>query len=300
MSMDARTITRALGGDWTGAAGLIPDVGHSPHDRGLKVWDGPDGRVMVHSFHGYDFREVRDHLKSLGLLDDDGAEASGQRFISADEIKQRSEASAQRNRECALKVWRNAKPAEGTLAETYLRSRGITMPPPRSVRFHPSLKHAPTGNCFPALVAAVQSVDGDIVAVQRIYLNTDGSGKAPVSPAKMTLGPCAGGAVRFSKPQKRLAVGEGIESVLSFMQDTNIPAWAALSTSGLKALDLPDIVQDIIIAADRDDNGAGEIAAEAAAERWVSEGRRVRIALPPNDHNDFNDALRASPLEGKQ
>ena len=36
-----------------------------------------------------------------------------------------------------------------------------------------------------------------------------------------------------------LMVGEGIETCLAAMQATGHPAWAALSTSGLRALDLP-------------------------------------------------------------
>jgi putative DNA primase/helicase len=47
----------------------------------------------------------------------------------------------------------------------------------------------------------------------------------------------------------------------------------------------------VIICADHDANGVGECAARSAAERWLSEGRRVRIALPPKPGTDFNDVL---------
>ena len=55
-------------------------------------------------------------------------------------------------------------------------------------------------------------------------------------------------------------VGEGIESCLAAMQARGLPAWAALSTSGLLALDLPKDVRDVIVLADGDD--AGEAAAQ--------------------------------------
>ena len=75
---------------------------------------------------------------------------------------------------------------------------------------------------------------------------------------------------------------------------TGVATWAALSTSGIKALELPGLVHSVIIAADRDDNGAaGEAAANIAAERWAREGRSIQIVLPPRPFNDFNDALRA-------
>jgi DNA primase len=85
-----------------------------------------------------------------------------------------------------------------------------------------------------------------------------------------------------------LMVGEGIETCLSAMQATGYPAWAALSTSGLRALDLPGSVREVIVLADGDD--AGEKAACDAALRWSREGRRVRVARPPRGA-DFNDVL---------
>ena len=66
---------------------------------------------------------------------------------------------------------------------------------------------------------------------------------------------------------------------LSAMQATGNPAWAALSTSGLRALHLPNIVREVIVLADGDD--PGEDAARDCAVRWHREGRRVSIARPP-------------------
>ncbi len=90
-----------------------------------------------------------------------------------------------------------------------------------------------------------------------------------------------------------LAIGEGIESCAAAMRAcASLPVWAALSTSGLKALPLPPppIASCVIILADHDSDGAGERAAETAALRWLREGRRVRIAMPPK-FGDFNDVL---------
>ena len=112
----------------------------------------------------------------------------------------------------------------------------------------------------------------------------------------MMLGPCRGGAVRLAEPGDVLMVGEGIETCLAAMQATGHPAWAALSTSGLRALDLPDDVRDVIVLADGDE--PGEAAARDCAWRWKREGRRVRIARPPQGM-DFNDMLlgRAPRIE---
>ena len=74
-------------------------------------------------------------------------------------------------------------------------------------------------------------------------------------------------------------------------QATGRPAWAALSTSGLRSLELPKDVHDVIVLADGDE--AGEAAARDCALRWKREGRRVRIARPPKGM-DFNDMIMGS------
>src|SRR5262245_64703846 len=94
-----------------------------------------------------------------------------------------------------------------------------------------------------------------------------------------------------------LMVGEGIETCLAAMQATNRAAWAALSTSGLRSLDLPREVRNVIVLADGDE--PGEAAAQACALRWKREGRRVRIARPPRGM-DFNDLLKAGVARIKE
>src|SRR4029453_17420081 len=140
-----------------------------------------------------------------------------------------------------------------------------------------------------AMVALVtRGSDNVPLAIHRTFLARDGAGKAPVKPDKMMLGPCGGGAVRMADPTHVLMVGEGIETCLSVMASTGLPAWAALSTSGMRALDLPDEVREIILLADGDE--PGERAAGEAGLRWKREGRKVRIARPPRGL-DFNDIL---------
>ena len=189
----------------------------------------------------------------------------------------------------AIRIWAGAKPAAGTPVENYLKSRGLTIEPPATLRYHPGLKHGPTSLFLPAMVAAVTRWPSRaVVAVHRTFLVADGRKKAPVSHNKMMLGPCTGGAVRLAEHGDELVLAEGIETALSVLQATGKPAWACLSTSGLKAVILPPEVKTVIIAADGDE--AGEKAAQEAARRLYLQGRELRIARPPAGM-DFNDLL---------
>ncbi len=140
------------------------------------------------------------------------------------------------------------------------------------------------------MVAAIQAQDRRIVAVHRTWLAPGGAGKASLDPSRAMLGPCVGGAVRFAKPTERLALAEGIETALSVaLACPGLATWAALSTSGLAAIDLPNAVRHVTICADGDSPGLK--AARQAATRLISQGRTVRIAIPPREGSDFNDVL---------
>ena len=212
-------------------------------------------------------------------------------------VKREQDQDDARRSEAAFAIWQSAEPAQGTPVETYLASRGIDLPPPDSLRFHAGLRH-PSGGIWPAMVALVtDGADGTPLAIHRTFLTADGGGKAPIEPQKMMLGPCRGGAVRLADPGDVLMIGEGIETCLAAMKASGRPAWAALSTSGLRALNLPNDVRDVIVLADGDE--AGEAAARDCTLRWQREGRRVRIARPPTGM-DFNDMLRGRAARIKE
>ena len=193
----------------------------------------------------------------------------------------------------ARRIWRETRPIAGTVAERYLAARGVGhIAGTPALRFHPALSHRNERGQFPCLVAGIQDVDGQFLGIQRAYLAADGTGKAAVDPVRASLGSPAGGAVRLGEPEGgRLLVGEGIESTAAAAALFNLPGWATLGTSGLRAVVLPEHVRDVVIAADRDAKGGGQLAAAALAERFEAEGRRARVELPPFVA-DWNDVLR--------
>ena len=69
----------------------------------------------------------------------------------------------------------------------------------------------------------------------------------------------------------------------------------------MRTVVLPDDVHEVVICADGDD--AGEAAAQAVAQRFLREGREVRIARAPTGM-DFNDLLmlpeNVAPLNARR
>ncbi len=209
----------------------------------------------------------------------------------------------QRRRDAALWIWDQSKPAPGTLAETYFRARGCNLPESPYIRFCEALRYPGTDLMLPAVICGITFWPQRIVeSILRIYLTPSGDAKAEVENAKLMLGPVMGGAVRLAAPGARMAVCEGIETGASLLTATDLPVWAALSTAGLKALEIPppEQVPEVVICADRDENRAGENAAEDAAKRWHERGHVVRIVLPSPGFNDFNDMLTGTQIRGDE
>jgi putative DNA primase/helicase len=182
--------------------------------------------------------------------------------------------------------------ARGSRVEKYLNSRAITLLPESEIFYHPRLWHDFDHREWPAMVAGIHDVSGKVIGVHRTYLRYDRPGKAPVDPysPKLSLKYKPGGAAHLGEAGPVLVIAEGIENALSVSQRTGLPSWAALGTNMVN-IDLPDIVQEVLIAADGD--AAGRDAARRAGYRWQRLGKRVRIMEAPAGH-DWNDVLRGA------
>jgi putative DNA primase/helicase len=282
--MTAAEIARALGnahrsGRWWRARCPV----HHCQGSTLALREG-ERWIIVHCHAGCEPRDILTELWRRGLIEDRGERRSEPRS-TLQPLDDDSHRIAM-----ARRLWEGGRDARGSPAERYLRSRGIEIPPPSCLRWASACRH-PAGRVLPAMLARIEAVDGELIGVHRTFLRPDGSGKADIEPAKAMLGRAASGAVRLGAAPEKLLIGEGIETCLAAMQATAMPAWAALSTSGMVAVVLPPMVRTVIILADHDVSGAGERAARTAGARWLAEGRRVRIAMPPEPGSDFNDVL---------
>ena len=147
----------------------------------------------------------------------------------------------------ALDAWRKATPAAGSLVDNYLKTRGIILPPPLSIRFLPRQRNWNDGKTYPAMISLVQRVPGadDYAALERCPSLIDAGAhftflqdgrpdgavvKAATDASKLTLGQLRHGGVWLSSFQnigEQFAVAEGIETALSVMQLTKLPTVAA-------------------------------------------------------------------------
>jgi putative DNA primase/helicase len=260
---------------------------HGSRGPTLALRDGERG-LIVKCFAGCDAHDLLAELRRRGLI---GCERDHDRPTRATIRGGDPADDTARRIALARRIWEGAWDARGSPVMAYFTRRCITIPVPPVLRWAPALRR-PDGSNGPALVARVDDVDGELIGVHRTWLDRDPAGQWHRRD-RASFGPIAGGAVRLAPTADTLLIGEGLETCLSGMQASELPAWAALSAGGIEGLILPPppLAATVVILADNDANGRGERAARTAAQRWLAEGRRVQIAMPPEPGTDFNDVL---------
>lgn len=219
---------------------------HSCHPEKGDVID------LEHALNGKPGETLRD--AALRLIGGSKAEPISQetadRLAELDRI---NEARRQFKQQLAIKLWREGRPAAGTLAETYYRARGIRGPVLtnmlRMLRFHPDAYHSGSDRdpvTAPAAIGLLMTPWGPTGGVTATYLRADGLAKADLAPAKRNWGPerradpagiMRAGGVWLAPPDApgQLIVGEGLETVASagvlYRADCR-----PVATNGLKGL----------------------------------------------------------------
>lgn len=199
--------------------------------------------------------------------------------------------------EAARRLWNASVPISGTLAETYLRKRGITaLCETVALRYHPRCFYRPDesspSQSRPALIAAVTDEAGRLTGVQRTWLDPATGRKARIETPRRALGNLLGHGVRFpGMPFDVMAAGEGIETVLSLrMVLPRLPMVAALSANHLSAVLFPQNTALCRLYIVRDADPAGDGACDRLTERAQEVGIEA-ITLSPT-FGDFNDDVR--------
>ncbi|PTV71502.1 DUF7146 domain-containing protein [Agrobacterium pusense] len=239
-----------------------------------------------------DFRDVADEARHfLSLPRPEPVSSRGTDAYDFAPVERRTGVQAQR-------LFRMTQPLAGTLADTYLRGRGILRASTHAaLRFHPSCYYrdlvSGRTTSYPALIAAVTDSAGAITGVHRSWLDPDGAGKAKVDDPRRALGGLLGNGVRFcfpvNAPVPVMAAGEGIETMLSLAHVMpGMPIVAALTANHLAAFRFPPGCRRIYIAADAD--AAGRHGIEGMSRR-AQECGILPLVLSP-ELGDFNEDLR--------
>ena len=210
------------------------------------------------------------------------------------------------------KYYNESVPVNGTLAEIYLRSRGIKSfsndylcEVGNNLRFHPSMPYKEDDDSpwqhFPTLLAIVRDKNGKPLTLHRTFLREDGKGKASISRPKMILAPPRdprGGFIVLDKPVALpeggyfIGLSEGIENGLSVREGAGTPMWVGISDRLLAMTNLPSSVRACGIYSDVEESGAGQ----RAVEEFKSKNPTLDVinVVPRSEKNkvDWNDEYK--------
>jgi hypothetical protein len=198
----------------------------------------------------------------------------------------------------------------GDPVDRYLQSRGINisnLPSAYSTIF--KSKSTVNKTSFTIMACPLVGSDGKVWAYHRTFLTEEG--KKAFKNAKLLTKAIIQGALSDHHANVPLAqsvdgvicLAEGIETALSLIQ-AGYPTIATRDASSLSKQVFDKTVNHILIFADRDASGTGQIEAANSADIYRSQGYRVDILLPPEslwdkESNpkgiDWNDVLSDNP-----
>lgn len=244
-------------------------------------------------------------------------EANSRRQAAAAADERRRKASIDR----ARKFFFSCQPIAGSLAEVYLRSRGVDLAAVphlgRALRFHPSCEYWMRDDKprFPAMVAAMVDAGGHLAACHYTFLKADGSDKvgAPEGvekgKAKLMFPETSGLVIRLTDGASGLpaekaveqgtlgpvGIVEGIEDGLSVARaNAELRMWSAGSLGGFASVPDHAAVSGWLIF---QDNDWGKPQAQEQFRRAVARVKSfgkpvVTLAMPAAWGKDVNDAIR--------
>lgn len=358
----AGAVLKRFGRDWKGSCPVC-SPGERSSDRFVVTPAQPDPqkRWMCRGARGGDIIAMVCHAQGVEFIDavefitgeapprggsgqrinpEVARERRSERVDDRIEAERDAKRDERRKIETARDLWSAGRDILGTFGDTYFRRRAIVLDDELAVdlRFIPSLEYRgfpdPDSDeeivlgSFPCVLAAMR-IGPDLVAVHRTYL--DPSEPRKLKPggcqkrnlAKKVFGKAGGGLIRFGFFTPILAIGEGIETTLSWRglggggdECSFAAAYSLGNLSGAATgtvphpekpskhipngepdmsrpgVILPDIVEEVILLGDGDsDRFATRASLLVAARRFRAQGKVVTVSMAP-DGADWNDVLR--------
>lgn len=193
----------------------------------------------------------------------------------------------------AGQIWREGVEPRGTIAEAYLRSRGLfevldefagTV-----IRYHAPFYCC--GRTAAAMVALFRDIKTDEpIGVSVTFLDKN-AGKIE----RRFYGHIGSGAIKFSGFTDSLSIGEGIESTLSGGVLGYPPVWCVGSASGIARFPVIPGVTTLQVFGEKGDGGANAKAVKQLVQRWRHSGADIYV-IDPKIGNDLNDVLMSEML----
>ena len=142
------------------------------------------------------------------------------------------------------------------------------------------------------MVAAVESGDSRIIAVQATFLDSASGRKASVAKPRWMFGTLANGAVRTGPIADVVGLAEGIEDALAVRYLTGVPCWACLGGTRMDSVWIPPAVKHLHVFADDDNTGRKSIDDIIDKHQHL----RIDIRLPPEGFKDWGEvAMERAP-----
>lgn len=183
-------------------------------------------------------------------------------------------------------LWAHA--TDWSVVSQYLDTRGITIRQDafRDLRGHPQMFMVDSNERHRAMLALIRNPKGEPVSIHRTYVDL---GLRKVMPPIETIKGCA---IRLghTSPDHTLIIGEGVETVLSGMEEFGGAGYACINAGNMEEVILPDSIQKVIILADNDTSFTGQKSAFILARKLDTKKKTVEVIMRATAGLDFNDA----------
>jgi len=198
---------------------------------------------------------------------------------------------------------------QGDVVSRYLKSRGINRLPTHNLFIHNNIAYyggydnnnQKVTGVFTAMVGRISDNNGNLESYHVTYLTQDAR-KIDFAQAKVIITPkhtISGCGIKLSPPAERIAITEGIETALAIEENEDIPCWAAISSGGMRKIEIPIQVKNVDIYSDRDTNYAGQSAAYHLAHSLSCKGVSVRVLCEWEMGSDYLDWINRNTVTNK-
>lgn len=232
--------------------------------------------------------------------------------------KRQAQASAEAQ-EQINRIWRESIPLNNGIPGPlykYLNKRAVLLRlevllEGDSIRFHRELPYYEEDDDgkvvvvgkFPAMIAAIRDLEGNIITLHRTYLTPRGAKANVECPRKMMAVPddktVTGCAIQLGgfPTEGVMGVAEGYETSASPLRVYGIPTWSCVSASILEQFEPPKGVHTVIGWEDKDRSLRGQVAMQALKVKLEEKGIRfirmpIRRKIPTGAKSiDWNDVL---------